>query len=39
MQILGPIGINFDAVLVFVTKFSLLLRLALAIHTVSLMTL
>ena len=31
MQILGILGIYFDAVVVFVTNFSLLFRLALAI--------
>ena len=31
MQILGPLGMYFDASVVFVTKFSLLFRLALAI--------
>ena len=31
MQILGPLGIYFDAAIVIVTKTSLLFRLALAI--------
>jgi hypothetical protein len=31
MQILGPLGMYFDAVVVFVTSHSLLFKLALAI--------
>ena len=33
MQILGLMRINFDTVIVFVTNFSLLFRLAQTIHT------